>query len=279
MKKKLDFSEFEERHLPKEVIDFIEEGGALLYIDRDKMQKEELEALPGGYTSAEADILGRKYFIVMKDELSSAILDPSENDADILREAGRKTIDTLCSAYAKRQLKPLQTSFEQTLFERYVSSLSMNLVRYPKDKLNKNTLEQIGLYDREISKLYVNAATAWLGSSEGLEGIVKQKGIMSHLKNIGYTGRTEHVDLSVKQCHSGSHYELNIAANKKQLNVQLNAPELGERYQKVEDSIVSWIEEHASNETIREHARNFVRLYLNLTALYDADKPLPLEWK
>ncbi len=270
-----------EEKLPKEIIDFIEQTGALKFLDRSKLEEvKDIENITGGeYRAAKIDLAGKEYGIVMKGSLSDAILDPSGDDADLLREAGRTTIGALKKAFGKQQLKPLESNFEQTLFDKYLSSLLMNLVRYPSDELNSKTLRELGVYNSDVSKQYVNAAAAWLGTSEGLEGIVKQGGVTSHLQNIGYTGKGENVDLSVQQCHSGSHYVLKANSNKKQISVQVNAPELEKAYQEAENNIVYYIQNHATSDIVKGHARNLVRLYLNLTALYKSDKPLPLEWK
>ncbi len=61
-----------------------------------------------------------------------------------------------------------------------------------------------------------------------------------------------------------------------QIDVQINVPEINEKYSEIEKEIIKNIQ--TENEIIRKNAVNLVRLYLNLTVLYDKGKPLPLEW-
>ncbi|MEM2089883.1 MAG: hypothetical protein QXL88_02220 [Candidatus Pacearchaeota archaeon] len=276
MKKRIKLEEILE--VPDEVIKTIEEDGILEFFDHNKIKDVE-EWIDGSeYTVAEIELLGKKYGVIMKDSLANALLDPQAGSANILREAGRKVLEKLVSAYGKRQIKPLETNVEKTIFKNYVSSLLMNLVKYPTDELNEETLRDLGLYDEKIRKLYVRAAAAWLGSVKETEKIINAKGIISKLEKVGFTGKKEEVDLSIDTCRKESHYVLKPVINKKQINVQMEVPKISEQYIEIEDKIVDYIIKNSSNPIIRNNARNLVRLYLNITSFYDKNKPLPLEW-
>ncbi len=276
MKTKINLEkQIEETELPEEIIKFLEEDGILEFFDPDKIKDVE-EIIPDSYLISELELLGKKYGIIMKQQLAEAILDPNENDANILKEAGERTRQKLSEAYEKKKLKPLESNFEKTLFKAYLNSLIMNLVKYPKDELNEETLTALGLKNPEISKLYVQAAAAWLGSDEESEKVIQSKGIISKIDKIGYSGKEERIDLSIEQCHKGSHYVLKTKINKQQLDVQIEVPKISQKYFEIENEIIKNI--NTENETIRNNAVNLIRLYLNMTLFYDKGKPLPLEW-
>lgn len=277
MKRKINLEGLIEENIPEEVIRIIEKDGILEFFDYDKIRKmQNLEI--DNYEVAELELLGKKYGVIMKKSLASALLDPQANDANILKEAGKKVNEALASAYKKTQLKPLETNLEKTIFKSYLSSLIMNLVEYPTDKPNEETLRQLGLYNPEISKLYANAAAAWLGSYVDVEKITAFSGTVSKLEKIGYTGKTEKVNLATESCRSESHYVLKTSINKQQIDVQIEIPKISDDYIKIEDEIVEYIMKNSNDPIVRENARNLVRLYLNMTILYDKNKPLPLEW-
>jgi len=232
-----------------------------------------------GYTAAEIDIMGQKYGVIMKNELCDAMIDPSGEDANVLKSAGKGLCNKLACAYTKKQLKPLETSLERTLFNRYVSSLLMNLVKYPTDEPNEEVLAELGLNDKEISKLYIRAAAAWLGSTSGVEKVVKSINIVSSIENISFTGKkTVIINMDIHSCREGSHYVLKLSCNRQQTNVQLDVPKLSETYKEIEEQITSFVIRNAKSEIVRENAVNLIRLYLNTTVCYEAGKPLPLEW-
>jgi hypothetical protein len=277
MKKKIRLEDLieKEKELPEKIRRLIDEEGILEFVEIEK-----LEEIPDieGYTKATIELMGRKYGVIMKEQLANALLDPSADDANIVREAGKKTYQTLKEAYGKKKLTPLESNFERTLFKTYLSSLLMKIVRYPTDQLNEETLEALGLKNENIAKLYASASIAWLGDDRGVENVVKTKGITSKLEKISYTGRAEKVDLSEERCHSGSHYVLKVNFNKKQEEVQINVPEIKQEYLEIENQIVEHIINNTDDPIIKNNARNFVRLYLNITSFYEAGKPLPLEW-
>lgn len=274
--------EKQERDLPELLLKLLEEDGVFEFFEAGKIDevkaRVDWESLP--YEVAEFDLLGQKYGIVMKESLAGALLDPSAGDADVLRRAGEKTNDVLKGAFSKRKLKPLESNFERTLFKSYVNSLLMNLFKYPTDEMNGETIETLGLNDREISKLYVNAAAAWLDTGDGLERITGTSGMASSaaLNKVGYTGKSEKVDLSTERCHSGSHYTLTVRSSVRQIAVQIQAVQPTQSYLEAEEKIVGHILGNASDAVASRHAKNMVRLYLNLAKCYDAGKPLPLEW-
>lgn len=279
MKKKISLENVvEKERLPQEVIDLIERDGLLDFFDYNKISDVE-RALPESYQVAELELLGVKYAVIMKDTLASALLDPQAGDANDLKESGKIVRDRLINAYGKKQLKPLESNIEKTIFKTYLSSLLMNLVKYPTNKPDEETLNELGLFDKDISKLYVNAAAAWLGTDEGSDVIKGVSGIVSKLERIGYTGKDEKVDLSVETCHAGSHYVLKPQLRKQQINVQIQIPKINENYLEIEDRIVAHIQRDSTKEIIKQNARNLVRVYLNTALFYDRNKPLPLEWK
>lgn len=274
----------DKEQLPELLMKLLEEDGVFEFFEPEKIDEMKDRVDKGGlpYDVAELDLLGKKYGIVMKESLAGALLDPSAGDADVLRKAGEKTNAVLKGAFAKRKLEPLGSNFERTLFKSYVNSLLMNLFKYPTDEMNGETLETLGLNNKEISKLYVNAAAAWLGTEDGLEKITSTAGMAAstQLNKVGYTGKSERVDLSADMCESGSHYTLKLRSSVQQMAVQVTAPELSQGYLEAEEKIVEYVMGNSSSDSTvaGRHARNMVRLYLNLAKCYDAGKPLPIEW-
>ncbi len=277
MKKQIKLEELAKgQDIPSDLAELVTSGRIMQFFDFEKLRELE-EHCGDDYAPAQLNIGNKKMTIVMKNSLTDALTDPNASHADALKEAGEITAWELRGAYAKKALKPLESVFERTLYERYVSSLLMNLVNYPRDTLNEETMKVLGLRNADISKLYVRAAAAWLGSSDGLEKIL-QGSIVEKIKNIGYTGRADTVNLGTENCHSGSHYVLNAKLNKSQIDIQAKAPVIPENYNIIEEEIVNYVRS-TDNGTIGNNAANLVRLYLNMTLLYDRNKPLPLEWK
>src|SRR3989344_3480070 len=169
MKKKIKLEDLTKSgEIPEELARFIERKGVLEFLDADKLEEMREACTEKGYGAYPLTMPGgKKLTVIMKNELSNAIIDPSADDADILRQGGREIGGKILTAHGKKQLKPFETSFERTVYDNYISSLLMNLVEYPKDKINEKTLDELGLHNINISKLYSRAAAAWLGSSEG----------------------------------------------------------------------------------------------------------------
>jgi|SRR3989338_2190156 len=277
MKKQIKLEEIaKEQGMSHDLAAFIASNRVMQFFDFIKL-RELQDHCREDYVPAELKIGDKKMAIVMKNSLSDALTDPNAGHADALKEAGEVISGVLRGAYEKKTLKPLESVFERTIYERYVSSLIMNLVNYPLDTPNENTLEILGLKDKNISKLYISAAAAWLGSSEGLESVLKSR-IIEKIENIGYKGKSDVVNLGTENCHSGSHYILNAKLNKNQIKIQAEAPVVPHSYTVFEGQIVNHIQK-IDHGTIGNNATNLVRLYLNMSLLYDRNKPLPLEWK
>jgi len=234
------------------------------------LKKREEEYYPDAQS---IEVFGEKLYVLMKSKLEGALLDPNSDDLETLRKARDYSKNELKRMFSKLQLNPNKSNFNKTLDDKYLSSLSMNIIKYPLDIPFKENLKKIGLEDSKIKKCYAQAAAAWLGEPGDLDLF----GMVSKLEKIStWSGNSDIVDLSVDNCESGSHYILKADIKKQQFEVQKKAV-VSEEYSLIEQKIVNYIKSNAGDSKIVNNAENFIRMFLNLSCLYDKNKPLPLK--
>jgi len=285
-KRKINPKNFE-KELPSWISNGIGDGANLIYDDGtlEGIGKRKLESLEDslkdtGYEVRQVDLsYGDLKYVVMKSSLVDALGDPSSGDVNDFKNALTETSKQLKEGFNKKQLKPCESAFEENLFKGYVSSIMMSLVNYPHDTPNKKMLKEMGLEKEDVSKLYVQAATAWLGSIQGVEkiGMGASNNLTSCLDNIGYSGKEDIIKLGSQRCEQGSHYVLKPSLQKKLLDIQKSASSLAQSYLEIESQIVLYIKNNSSNQSLVANAVNFVRTYLNMACGHEQRKPLPLD--
>jgi len=268
MKRKIEIKP-EDKELNDRIANDLEDSGMSL-ISLEELQEYEDLFDEFGLEYGTLDICGRKYGIVMKQSLRDALFDPSSDDLDTLRKARDYLRDKLRASGGKIMIK--ESPLERSINDRYLSSLVMTIIKYPTDKPFRENLEQLGVYDEEIRKLYAEALSAWLGEPTDLNF----DNMTTHVKKVGYTGSTETINLDLVTCGNLSHYVVVVDVRKKQEKVNKEVIELSKEYLEIENKIVEYINEYARDEKIRNNSRNLVRMFLNLSVLYDKGKPLPI---
>lgn len=222
----------------------------------------------------EINHLGKKYYALIKQELSDALLDPSEDDLSYLKNARDRVRGTITTNFGKIQLK--ESSFERTLSDKYLSSLVMNIIKYPTDEPHEN-LKKLGIGNKDIEKLYVEAAAAHLGSPVDID--FSRFGVhnLEKISTKAYSGTSDDTVVNHETCYEGSHYVLSLSTKEKQEKVQKEAASIDQKYLDIEKKIVEWINANTNDEIIINNATNLVRMFLNLAVLYDKNKALPIE--
>ncbi len=249
----------------KQIGDKVNEHG--LYFLKENEEKQYPDA-------NEIEIFGKKIYVIMKEKLVGALFDPSSDDLETLRKARNYASNKLKKIFSKTKLNPEMSNFKATLDDKYTSSLVMNLIEYPSDKPYIENIKEIGFENPEIKKYYVQVASAWLGSPIDIDF----GGMMGKVDKIStWKGSAETIDLFVEQCEKGSHYVLKLDVKKMQDQVQKQAIEITKEYGEIEEQIVNYIKQNATNYKMANNAENMVRMFLNLSVLYDKGKPLPLK--
>lgn len=243
----------------------------ILLLEKKKFLKLK-ESIPEDVEYAEVSLPGgTSYYAIIKQELRDALFDPSSNDLDILRKARDALRGTIRKSGGKLMIK--ESPIERSIDDRYINSLIMNIIKYPEDRPFTKNLKQLGLYNKDIRKLYEQGLAAWLGTDASLD----LEGFGNNIEKVGYTGVDSIVDLKTELCGEGSHYKLNVKARKIQKTVSKEAVKINEEYIKIENKIVEWIMANTKNNLIKNNAKNLVRMTLNLFCLYDGGKPFPIE--
>lgn len=234
------------------------------------LKKDEKDYYPD---ASEIDVFGRKLYVLMKEEFRGALFDPSSDDLETLRKSRNYSKGELKQLFSKTKLNPEMCNFIRTIDDKYISSLTMNIIKYPADIPFKENLKEMGFENPEIKKYYAQATAAWLGQPSDLD----LKGMTSKLDKItSWSGSSDAVDLSVENCEKGSHYVLKADVKKKQQKAQKDAV-IHENYSSIETKIADYIRANSTNEKITNNTENLIRMFLNLSCLYDKNKPLPLK--
>jgi len=274
MKSKIERKKEDVYYLEERIRRELDESGlAIIRSEREFLEcKQALDEINADYANVRLPD-GRDFYIVMKEELRDALFDPSSDDLDLLRKARDRLRDALRASGGKLMIR--ESPLERSINDRYIKSLIMNIIEYPKDRPFEENLEQLGLFDKEIRELYGQALAAWLGSDD--DASLDLEGFRYSIEKVGYTGVDETINLDTNICYAGSHYTLKIEVRKIQEKVNKEAVEINEEYLNIERRIVEWVQKNAKKEQIRNNARNLVRMTLNLFSLYEKGKPLPLE--
>ncbi|MEA3378362.1 MAG: hypothetical protein U9Q69_01860 [Nanoarchaeota archaeon] len=276
MKQKLNYQKDKDEFV--ENLEYLLDGSPLCFLTKEKIIEHEHDISGQGYEPGVIDVFGEKVGVIMKRELKGSLLDPSEDDLDILANARNSFSDYVRNAYSDKKKIPCESSFGRFIEDSYINSLIMNIFRFPTNELNYERLVELGLNRPEVLNIANSALSAYSKEDISLD----LTGGFGNVDSVGggssstYSGHSSSVDLSSDVCHVESHYKLNLKIKKLQQEIQKDVPLLSEKYFKLESKAKHLMMDY--NPSLSQlKATNLFRMMLNLGGLYGRGKPLPLK--
>lgn len=247
------------------------EKNKLLIVEKDEL-KELLNYVPETNCAMVTLPNGKQHYIIMKEELRNALFDPSADDIDVLRKGRDCLRDFLIKSGGKLMIK--ESVLERSVNERYISSLIMNIIKYPEGVPFIEKLEQLGFYNENIRKKYEEAAIAWAGKDVSFDF----ENFGNYIEKVNYTGG-DCIGFSVDKeiCEEKSHYVLNIKTRELLEQVNKKVPKINENCSEKLREIVEFVQINAKEESIKNNALNLVIMVLNIFCLFKIGKPFPIE--
>ncbi|MBI4983304.1 hypothetical protein HZC32_01550 [Candidatus Woesearchaeota archaeon] len=257
----------------------LEEGATMVFLEKGQTLQEEeklgLEEKFPEYRAMTIDFNGNLTDCVLRKELIYYLHEHSEDSyhsLDVLMD-GWQAAERFESELIKKGETHPEAAVIQHILGGYSDDLANRLMKFPEKEANQEFLQKAGFYDSDITEKLTSMAGIMLGSETGIVLMGQgETNLAEKIETVTMEGLSTGVVVGAQICKGHSHHEIKPIFKEVQRKCTRELT-LDREYQLLEDQVVDKVSEKLGT---REHTRNLVRMYLNLSCLYDHGVALPI---